>query len=53
MGKMATKIRNVITLDGTFADWPAAKFNHEARKTVAGYQVYRALINDATSATLM
>ena len=45
---MATTIGNLITLDGQFTDWPAADAIATAANTVAGYQVYGALINDAT-----
>jgi hypothetical protein len=45
---MATTIGNLITLDGQFADWPAADAVMTPANTVAGYQVYGALINDAT-----
>src|SRR5580692_6428416 len=45
---MATTIGNLITLDGQFADWPAADSIMTPGNTVAGYQVYGALINDAT-----
>src|SRR6266404_4823048 len=45
---MATTIGNLITLDGQFADWPAADSLMKPANTVAGYQVYGALINDAT-----
>ena len=43
---MAIKI-GTITLDGTFTDWPAADMIMTAANTVAGYQVYGALIDDA------
>jgi hypothetical protein len=45
---MATAIGNVITLDGQFADWPASDAVMTPGNTVAGYQVYGALLNDAT-----
>ncbi|MBV8070973.1 MAG: hypothetical protein JO270_13780, partial [Acidobacteriaceae bacterium] len=45
---MATKIGNQITLDGTFTDWPAADMVMTPGNTVAGYQVYGALLDDAT-----
>jgi serralysin len=45
---MATTIGNLITLDGQFADWPAADSLMRPGNTVAGYQVFGALINDAT-----
>jgi hypothetical protein len=47
---MATTIGNLITLDGQFADWPAADSLMTTGNTVAGYgyQVYGALLNDST-----
>src|SRR5258705_9100651 len=45
---MATTIANLITLDGQFTDWPAADSLMGPANTVAGYQVYGALLNDAT-----
>src|SRR6202022_4582256 len=45
---MATTIGNLITLDGQFTDWPAADAVMTPTNTVAGYQVYGALLNDAT-----
>src|ERR1700761_6378650 len=45
---MATTIGNLITLDGQFADWPSADSLMTAGNTVAGYQVYGALLSDAT-----
>ena len=45
---MATTIGNLITLDGQFTDWPAADSLMKPANTVAGYQVYGGLINDAT-----
>src|SRR5882762_5941856 len=45
---MATTIGNLITLDGEFTDWPAADSLMGPANTVAGYQVYGALIDDAT-----
>jgi hypothetical protein len=45
---MATTIGNLITLDGQFTDWPAADSLMTPTNTVAGYQLYGALINDAT-----
>jgi serralysin len=45
---MATTIGNLITLDGQFTDWPAADAVMTPGNTVAGYQVYGALLNDAT-----
>ncbi|WGD49482.1 VCBS domain-containing protein [Bradyrhizobium sp. CB1650] len=41
-------IGNVITLDGQFADWPAADSVERPGNTVANYQVDGALINDTT-----
>src|ERR1700737_292569 len=46
--QMATTIGNLITLDGQFTDWPAADSLMTPTNTVAGYQVYGALLNDAT-----
>src|SRR5258707_2431839 len=43
-----TLFRTLITLDGQFADWPAADLVERPGNTVAGYQVYGALIDDAT-----
>ena len=45
---MATTIGNLITLDGQFAEWPVTDSVVTPSNTVAGYQVYGALINDAT-----
>src|ERR1700724_2869565 len=45
---MATTIGNLITLDGQFTDWPAVDAVMTPTNTVAGYQLYGALINDAT-----
>src|SRR6202163_3123052 len=45
---MAITIGNLITLDGQFTDWPAADSLMTPTNTVAGYQLYGALINDAT-----
>jgi hypothetical protein len=45
---MATTIGNVITLDGQFTDWPAADSLMTPTNTVGGYQVFGALLNDAT-----
>ena len=45
---MPTTIGNLITLDGQFTDWPSADSLMRPGNTVAGYQVYGALINDAT-----
>ncbi|MGJ4949680.1 hypothetical protein [Bradyrhizobium sp. HKCCYLS20291] len=41
-------IGNLITLDGHFTDWPASDALMTPGNTVAGYQVYGALLNDAT-----
>src|ERR1700736_959759 len=45
---MATTVGNLITLDGQFTDWPAADSLMRPANTVAGYQLYGALLNDAT-----
>ena len=45
---VATTIGNLITLDGQFTDWPAADSVMTSGNTVAGYQVYGALLDDAT-----
>src|SRR4051794_33516879 len=45
---MAITIGNLITLDGQFADWPAGDAVMTPGNTVAGYQVYGALLSDAT-----
>jgi Ca2+-binding RTX toxin-like protein len=45
---MATTIGNLITLDGQFTDWSLNDFVERPGNTVAEYQVYGALINDAT-----
>jgi serralysin len=45
---VATTIGNLITLDGQFTDWPAVDSVMTPENTVAGYQVYGALISDAT-----
>src|SRR6202048_2855514 len=45
---MAITIGNLITLDGQFMDWPAADSLMRPANTVAGYQLYGALLNDAT-----
>ena len=45
---MATTIGNLITLDGQFTDWPAANSIMTPANTVAGYQVYGALLNDTS-----
>ena len=41
-------IGNLITLDGQFTDWPATDTVERPGNTVANYQIYGALINDAT-----
>ncbi len=46
--EVAATIGNSITLDGTFSEWPAADVVMTPANTVAGYQVYGALLNDAT-----
>ena len=43
-----TTIGNQITLDGSFSDWPATDMVMNPGNTVSGYQVYGALLNDAT-----
>ena len=43
-----TTVGNLITLDGTFSDWPAADIVTTPANVVAGYQVYGAFLNDAT-----
>jgi Ca2+-binding RTX toxin-like protein len=45
---MATTIGNLITLDGQFADWPSSGSIMTPSNTVSGYQIYGALINDAS-----
>ena len=45
---MATTIGNLISLDGQFADWPAADAVMTPSNTVAGYQVYGTLLDDET-----
>src|SRR6202158_168840 len=45
---MATTIGNLITLDGQFTDWPLNDSVMRPVNTVAGYQIYGALLNDAT-----
>jgi serralysin len=45
---MATTIGSLIALDGQFKDWPAADSFMTPANTVAGYQLYGALLNDAT-----
>src|SRR5262249_31401746 len=48
---MATTVGNLITLDGQFADWPPADSLMQTGNSVAGYQVYGALLNDANIGT--
>src|SRR5690348_13664776 len=43
-----TTIGNLITLDGTFADWPAADIITNPANSAAGYEIYGAFLNDAT-----
>src|SRR4051794_27093378 len=43
---MPTTINNQITLDGAFADWLASNMMMTPANSVAGYQVYGALLND-------
>ena len=43
-----TTIAGQITLDGTFTDWPTADNVMTSGNTVTGYQVYGALLADAT-----
>ena len=43
-----TTIGNLITLDGTFSDWPAADIVTNPANIAAGYQIYGAFLNDAT-----
>ena len=45
---MATTIGNQITLDGQFTDWPLNDIVERPGNTLANYQLYGALINDAT-----
>ena len=45
---MATTIGNLITLDGGFTDWWATDFVERPGNTVANYQIYGALVDDAT-----
>src|SRR6202158_1574883 len=45
---MATTIGNLITLDGQFTDLPGSDSLMTPTNTVAGYQLYGALLNDAT-----
>ena len=44
----ATTIGNLIALDGTFSDWPAADMIMTPGNFVSGYQVYGALLDNAT-----
>src|ERR1700688_2921371 len=44
---MATTIGNLITLDGQFTDWPLNDSVMRPVNTVAGYQIYGGLLNDA------
>jgi hypothetical protein len=46
-----TTIAGAITLDGTFTDWPAADPVMTPGNTVAGYQIYGALLDDTNDAT--
>jgi serralysin len=43
-----TTIGSLITLDGTFSDWPAADIITNPANVAAGYQIYGAFLNDAT-----
>ena len=43
---MATTIGNLM-LDGGFTDWRATDFVERPENTVANYQVYGALVDDA------
>jgi serralysin len=43
-----TTIGNLIKLDGTFSDWPAADIVTNPANVAAGYQIYGAFLNDAT-----
>ena len=45
---MATTIGNQITLDGQFTDWPLNDIVERPGNTLANYQLYGAVINDAT-----
>ena len=45
---MGTTIDNLITLDGSFTDWPASDMVMTQGNTVTGYQIYGAFLNDAT-----
>ena len=44
---MATTIGNLM-LDGGFTDWRATDFVERPGSTVANYQIYGALVDDAT-----
>ena len=46
---MPTTMIGNITLDGQFLDWLPNQLVMTAANTVTGYQVYGALINDATA----
>ncbi len=43
-----TTIGNLITLDGSFSDWPGADVVTNPANVAAGYQIYGAFLNDAT-----
>ena len=43
-----TTIGSLITLDGTFSDWPAADIVTNPANAAAGYQIYGAFLSDAT-----
>ena len=43
-----TTIGNLITLDGTFSDWPAVDIVMTPGNVAAGYQIHGAFLNDAT-----
>ena len=45
---LPTTIGNLIALDGTFSDWPAADIVTNPANVAAGYQIYGAFLNDAT-----
>src|SRR6476619_1361673 len=45
---MATKIAGLITLDGTFMDWPATDMVMTSANPATDYQVYGSFLNDAT-----
>ena len=49
---MATIIGN-LTLDGQFTDWPLNDIVERPGNTVANYQVYGALVDDAKPARTM